>query len=373
MTEDPATDVSSSAKMAWAIRQYRPDEVDAAGDALIDRAATDEELDHAYLVINNFRSSHSFPLNTFQIGLRARVPRIDRKGLVAQRLKRLSSIEIKLRRFDWLKLSQMQDIAGCRAVVSSVARVRELVDLYRTSEMRHAIDDEDDYIEKPKGTGYRGIHIIYRYLSDRSETYNGLKIEMQFRSVLQHAWATAVETVDTFEEQALKAGRGEQQWRRFFRLMSSAIARRERTPLAPNTPTDRKELVDQLREHTLALDVVRRLRAYAYGLQITETPSTKGAHSFLVNLDPTTKRVRIVGYTLREMQRATKELALAEREIKETSAPADTVLVSVESLKALRRAYPNYYLDTRLFIRTLQQVIYPSDSGDGQDSLSLED
>src|SRR5439155_14406089 len=94
----------------------------------------------------------------------------------------------------------MQDICGSRAVVRSARRVQELVRLYKESrDLRHERVDEDDYIEKPKGSGYRSVHLIYRYTSDRSKTYNGLKIEMQFRSALQHAWATAVETVDTFQ------------------------------------------------------------------------------------------------------------------------------------------------------------------------------
>jgi len=32
-------------------------------------------------------------------------------------------------------------------------------------------------------------------------------------------------------------------------------------------------------------------------------------------------------------------------------------LVSVDSLRSLRRAYPNYFLDTRLFIKTMNEEI----------------
>jgi hypothetical protein len=40
--------------------------------------------------------------------------------------------------------------------------------------------------------------------------------EIQLRSRLQHAWATTVETVDTFTRQAIKTGGGKAEWRRFF-------------------------------------------------------------------------------------------------------------------------------------------------------------
>jgi ppGpp synthetase/RelA/SpoT-type nucleotidyltranferase len=91
-------------------------QVNAAGETLINPNATDEELERALTIINNWRSVHSFPLNTFQKTLRDKARKVDSQVLVAQRIKRLSSIELKLRRFaPQMQLSQMQDIGGCRA------------------------------------------------------------------------------------------------------------------------------------------------------------------------------------------------------------------------------------------------------------------
>lgn len=81
------------------------------------------------------------------------------------------------------------------------------------AEVKHELEAVDDYIADPRSSGYRGTHLIYRYFSDRVETYNGLRVEVQLRSHLQHAWATAVETVGTFLKQALKASQGHEQWR----------------------------------------------------------------------------------------------------------------------------------------------------------------
>src|SRR5262245_31879637 len=145
----------------------------------MDDDATDAEFDEALDVINNWRSSHSFPLNTFQTGLRKKARGLDSRALVAQRLKRLSSIELKLELIPQMKLSRMQDIGGCRAVVRDVTTVRKLARLYAVSAMKHRLARVDDYIQHPKESGYRGIHCVYIYFSDRKTTYNGLRIEMQ--------------------------------------------------------------------------------------------------------------------------------------------------------------------------------------------------
>jgi len=50
-----------------------------------------------------------------------RAKKIDKQAIIAQRLKRLPSIDAKLRQHaSWMKLTQMQDIGGCRAIVRSV-------------------------------------------------------------------------------------------------------------------------------------------------------------------------------------------------------------------------------------------------------------
>ena len=98
-------------------------------------------------IINNWRSSHAYPLNTFQMTLRDRARRVDKEMIVAQRIKRLSSIEDKLRRYEWLKLSEMQDIAGCRVIVDTVDQVHRLVDGYKAKYSSHILDSENDYVD----------------------------------------------------------------------------------------------------------------------------------------------------------------------------------------------------------------------------------
>jgi hypothetical protein len=249
----------------------------------------------------------------------------------------------------------MQDIGGCRAVVRDVAKVDELVSLYNSSDLKHKQDHIDDYIRHPKASRYRGVHIIYRYFSDRKETYNGLKVEVQLRSTLQHTWATAVETVGTFTRQALKSSRGEEDWLRFFALMGTAIANREGTQPVPETPTTIRDLRFELRRYAARLDVERNLTMYGHALHTVEEAYTQRADYFLIELDPQHMRVKVTGYKRKDLEKASNDYLAVEKQ--STTTGIDAVLVSVESVAALRRAYPNYFLDTHLFITTVKRAI----------------
>lgn len=44
---------------------------------------------------------------------------------------------------------------------------------------------------------------------------------------MQHAWATAVETLGFFKKQSLKSSSGDAKWLVFFQLASAAFARVE--------------------------------------------------------------------------------------------------------------------------------------------------
>lgn len=342
--------------MTWVVPANSRTKVDSAGDTYIASNVSPEERELALAVINNWRSSHGFPLNTLQVNLRQRSAAIDDDPTVAQRIKRLYSIRHKLERFPNMKLSRMQDLGGCRAVLSSVAAVDEIVEYYRTqSRIKHRLVRENQYIIAPKTSGYRGVHFVYRYFSDRSTTWNGLNIEVQIRSRLQHAWATAVETVGTFTQQALKSSWGEQDWLRFFALMGSAHALREGTLFVPGTPENVGSMVRELRELVKKLDVIERLTTYGAAVQIVEQEiEPKKGHTFLLELNISSRT--LVARSYQNSLAATEAYNAIERAI-EGEQGKDAVLVSVESVAALRRAYPNYFLDTRAFLDSVEEAI----------------
>ena len=258
-----------------------------------------------------------------------------------------------------MKLSQMQDIGGCRAVVTTTRRVLELRDSYIASRQAHELVHEDDYIHNPKASGYRGIHLIYRYRSATRPEYNDLKIELQLRSNLQHAWATAVETVGTLIEQPLKSSIGRADWLRFFSLMGSEMAAREGTPTVPGTPTSEKELVTEIRDLAESLRVESVLTGYGEAIQKIYLGERQAPYYLLElrpSAGPTGKGVvTITGYESNQLDEANAKYLEIERNLKEPGAQA--VLVRVESLTALPSAYPNYFLDTRLFLDAVREVI----------------
>lgn len=353
-------------EVAWTEPQYSREDVNAAattylgfGAKRILTVAEYEEYNRALYVINNWRTSHNYPLNTFQVGLRSYARKVDDAPLVAQRTKRMSSIEAKLRRFPDMKLSQMQDIGGCRAVVHSIHQMRALVDLYRDSSIKHEIASFDDYITNPPKSGYRGAHLVYRYFSDKNKKmYNGLKIEVQLRSQYQHAWATAVETVGTFIREALKSSVGHPEWLRFFALMGTAIAHREGTPPVPATPVTRQAMLDELRHLSRALNVSARLKTFSDALRTlgTEQLGMQHVHYYLLELDPEASQLTVTGFHSSQLQQASDRYLEAEKKVKQNPG-TDAVLVSVDSVTALERAYPNYYADTRVFRELLSQTL----------------
>jgi len=214
----------------------------------------------------------------------------------------------------------------------------------------------NDYISEPKDSGYRGVHLIYRYYSDRNDTYNRLKIELQIRTGLQHAWATAVEIIGTFISQSLKSSQGEEEWLRFFALMGSAIALRERAAPVPITPTSATALRRELRHYVKTLQVRSHLQAYGMALETLQKPR-KSDRFFLLQLDPAASTLSISGYKSAAFEQATNDYLAAEERAISNRHNTDAVLVAVDSLEALRRAYPNYFLDTRVFINAVDKAI----------------
>lgn len=319
---------------------------------LIDTNATIDEQNWATEVVNNWRAAHQYPLNTFQANLR----RYARKGfkgmLVAERTKRRISIEQKLRWLDWLKLSRMQDIGGCRAVLKSVAMAKTLFSRYVHSKMIHELEKIDNYVLTPKKSGYRSIHLIYRYRNNVESAYNSLRIELQIRSQLQHVFATTVEVVDLMTSQKLKSNRGTKKWERFFALMGNVFARQERGPLIPETPENVNEVREELRELENELKVTRILGGCQSALVKQPEWVTDGKpYYYLLKLDIENRKLHYVEFKKNELELANQILARAEAE--KPSKFADVVLVSVDSISSLRRAYPNYLGDTIRFMELI--------------------
>lgn len=348
--------------MIYAKPEHTRGQVDRAGDTLRDAFfvhVPDEDrmvsLRESFSIMSNWRSSHAFPLNTVTVSLKKHAKQVDSNALVAQRLKRVPSIIDKLGREPGMKLSRMQDIGGCRAVVNDVDDIEKLSQSLKESRMKHVLKREFDYIKNPKASGYRGIHLIYRYNSDRNEIYNKMQIEIQIRSVIQHAWATAVETVGTFLKSSLKASQGPDDWLDFFGFASSAFSRLEGTPRLHSTMSD-AEIAAHLGRRARVLQVRTRLQKYGNALRLVESFDEPDARYFLMLLEPKTRELSITSYRSSELAKANAEYIRLEQTYS-ASDGYEIVLVAAESIFLLRQAYPNYFLDTKMFLELLDQVI----------------
>ena len=340
--------------MAWVKRTTSLGQIDAAGKALISRRSNAADVAHAIGVINEWRAAHAFPLNTIQMRLRDKVREVDRRRpFVSQRIKRLPAIDSKLRRLRNVSLSEMQDIGGCRAVVASNSQVFDVGNLCKSGRIRHQLERQNDYITDPKPIGYRSLHLIYRYHSDKNPQYNGQRIEIQLRSRLQHAWATAVETVDSFTSQALKANLGQREFARFFSLMGSWIAYSEGTPSVPNTPVNLAALRSELRELSHELNIIDRLRAFRATVRYLHGVKKEKRKYHIIDLDQKKLNIRVTSYI--SIESAASRYAELEQQYR--SDPDKDVLLADVYGAELRRAYPNYFADVRVFLQELNRAL----------------
>ena len=350
-----ATGEDDFAAMKWTQPRNTRGAVDRAGRSLCEVLCL--ERDSVLGVVDNWRSAHSYPLHALTMNLRRRVSSVDQGALIAQRLKRLSSIISKLSRQPRMQLCQMQDIGGCRAVVKDVHCLNALVSKFEKGQHKCWIFKEKyDYVKRPKDDGYRSVHFVYQYSNDSDERacYNKLRIEVQLRSRMQHAWATALETVDTFTRQALKANRGSRDWQRFFTLMGHSIALREGQNAVPGAPFSKRDLLVEINDLVERLNVMETLAGWTSAVKATDR--TGRGHFFLLTLNMTERRIKIDSYAKSESELAAYQYSILEKENLDRP-EIQTVLVSVDSLDALRLAYPNYYLDTSAFVELVKTDI----------------
>ena len=116
-----------------------------------------EEVREAREVVEAYRSAHAAPLHAAYMGLRSCLTTegfyVDVFDLdVSRRLKRLPTIEDKLRRLPTMDLSTMQDIGGCRAVLNTQEQVQRVVERFCANSLKRnrRPDRIRDYVAGPQ-------------------------------------------------------------------------------------------------------------------------------------------------------------------------------------------------------------------------------
>lgn len=230
-------------------------------------------------------------------------------------------------------------------VFDTVAEVEELVSvLVDLPRSKNRVKKVYNYLRDdpgPRDSGYRCVHLVYEYGASKKE-YHGLRIELQVRTRLQHAWATAVETMDLFSGSELKYGKGEADVLRFFVLVGSLMAYEEGTTPVPGAEGTREELAAELARLETNVGVLERLRGYA--AIVGEHAKTDRRNTLTLELWRTEGQLTVTVH---------ETLAAAEARITELEAldneDLDAVLINIARISQLRDAYPNYYADTGRF------------------------
>ncbi len=125
--------------------------------------------------------------------------------------KSTTAIIEKLKR-ESIRLSQFQDIAGCRIVVGTIVDQNQIL-----SSMINIIPNSKIVDRRLHPShGYRGVHIIV--------DVEGQWVEIQVRSMLQHLWAEVSEKLSDVGDPSIKYGGGDHDIQAVLQRSSALIA-----------------------------------------------------------------------------------------------------------------------------------------------------
>jgi len=319
--------------------------VSRAGDAIRNRAATIYDFD----VINKWRAAHRPVLNTFQAILRNRTHGKD--IIVAQRHKRRSTIFDKLRRLPGMRLARMDDVAGCRLIFKTAEELYAFRKTLHEARFNHELKNEPDkydYIKRPKPSGYRGVHDVYAYdvNSEHGKPYKGLLIELQYRTIHQHAWATAVEVIGLITEAQPKFQKGDQRYEEAMSYASEIIARVYEDSNSAHIELPDEEVVRRFLDLDQELGLLRLLRA----LNTAQEKEPTEYRNMILIFDAEGKIEDLETVSFRDATDALRELFRLEIE----KPGKDIVLVRADKSEDVRIAFKNYFSDAKEFIQLVE-------------------
>jgi hypothetical protein len=251
----------------------------------------------------------------------------------------------------------MHDIAGCRLIFEDIEGLRNFREGVLSSRARHELVGDKfryDYIASPKLSGYRGVHDVYKYeaYSVAGDKWNGLRIELQYRTLVQHAWATAVEISDIVNSTRLKFSDANRDITRLFLLTSEILARAHEGVPGHCADIDKVVLLDEF------LDLEHRIHAVDRLRNLTSTSFNRLARSsrlfILVNFTegPRAGQSDAIGFS--DTRAALDRYNFLE---KEYQGVADVVLVGASEQDAVKLAYTNYFSDATMFINLLDSAV----------------
>lgn len=315
--------------------------VNRAGERVRRSNQTTEDLH----VIDEWRAAHRSVLNTFQAILRNRTR--NTTILVAQRHKRKRTIFDKLQRIPGMQLARMDDVAGCRLIFRNQRDLYAFRNAFHKARFNHKRRndlDKYDYIKRPKETGYRGVHDVYEYdvNSAVGKKLAGLNLEIQYRTLTQHAWATAVEVIGFITESQPKFQQGDKRYEYALALASEILARAHENQTGPFPDALDRELVASFLASDRELGLLKMLR----GLSAASKDVSVKRNAILIFSGTGELEVR----AFRDAPDALRALFDLEKQFPDR----DIVLVRADTSEEVRLAFRNYFSDARDFIHLLE-------------------
>jgi putative GTP pyrophosphokinase len=214
-------------------------QVDRLGDRLKKGNITEDDL----RLLDQYRRSFSEAYEIIVGTIRTELG-LEPTGRPA---KSTTSISDKLRR-ESIRLTQIQDIAGCRLIVSDIATQEKVVQSLDSLFEHTTVVDR----RQQPSHGYRAVHVIVR-CRDKM-------IEIQIRTSLQHLWAELSEKFSDVVNPAIKYGGGDETIQEILTEASTMVAEEEATETTlanaqarlsslENVPDDiRQKIIDLLQK-----------------------------------------------------------------------------------------------------------------------------
>lgn len=335
-----------------------------AGQAISAGTATLDEFE----LVDRWRASHGYVINTFQSWLKGHINKKNYDVEFAQRLKRRNTVVGKLQRQNTdggyliSDVSSMHDFAGCRMIFETLEDLNDFREhIHSTSVMRnvdhklrHAENpDKYNYIETPKFTGYRGIHDVYRHFprgsvrTQKKKPWDGLLVEIQYRTRAQHAWATAVEISDLLDGEQTKFELDQSDRGSFFALASEVIARQHEGMTRAYSDISDAELRSKLRAAEDKLGILRRLKL----LKQFEDEEKLQQHNVLNIYRNIDGELALQVLPCSSPTEAIEKASALEA----NSTSINAVYVRSDNPKQLRSAYRNYFYDPIDFVKIIEQ------------------
>lgn len=305
--------------------------------------------DEVLKTLSAWRALHIYPLNQVFKLIKKKADKIGNNAIYGQRLKRANSIIAKIQRHG-TRLSTMQDIGGCRVIFEGYKKVTAL---FLELDKSNSVKLLNNYIYSPKDDGYRSIHLAYT-LHSKTPKYDGLHIEIQLRTALQHAWATTVEIVDFAGNQKMKQGQGDEHWKRFFYLVAEEFAFLEKLPLH-NSTVSSEQRKNELNNIIIQFDIFNIIEAYTDIVdKADKLELDKSKKYILIILNIKESKVNWQAYQY--FEEAEKAYSSLEKQYI-TNDDVNILLLETPSLKELKKAYPNYFYDTKIFLEKIRRIL----------------